>query len=151
MQTHHYMIVQQDTTHVPYFPTTTAGPFKYQIMADTEVYNSDLASNLTQADNGDAQVRRSYGKNGTLVIDSLRIRTVAPVDSGGNFTTHQYALRYQYDLNRRRVGLIHPPSVAPVGGGVWAAPGSVDTIFRCSDGMGGAGWGRDGGTIGSSR
>jgi hypothetical protein len=33
----------------------------------------------------------------------------------------------------------------------WAAPGSVDTMFRCSYGIGGVAWGRAGSSIGSSR
>jgi hypothetical protein len=32
----------------------------------------------------------------------------------------------------------------------WAVPGSVDTMFRCSFGIGGRAWERDGGTRGSS-
>jgi len=33
----------------------------------------------------------------------------------------------------------------------WAVPGSVDTKFRCSFGIGGTAWRRDGGSVGSSK
>lgn len=94
MQTYKYIHLQQDATQFPYYPNTGAGSLKYRVPADTELYSYDAVSNVVQADNRSAQIRRRYNKNGTLAIDSLRIRTVARLDSGGNFTTHQYELRY---------------------------------------------------------
>jgi RHS repeat-associated protein len=127
-----------DLTQFPYYPNSGPGSLTYTIPADTELYNYDAVSELTQADNRDAQVRRSYNKNGTIAIDSLRIRTVAPltVDSGGNFTVHQYALRFLYDIDGRRIGLIHPPTLEPTGVGTsnqyvytYNAFGSLSDIY----------------------
>jgi len=92
------------------YPLYTNG---LMIAADTSRFTYDAVGNVLAADNGDAQVRRSYNLNGTIATDTLRTRTVPPLSAGGNFTTHQYVLKYNYDLDARRVTLTHPGQLAP--------------------------------------
>jgi RHS repeat-associated protein len=81
----------------------------YRIEEDVQTFRYDAMGNVTRADNRDAQVRRRYNQNGTLQIDSLRIRSS---DSAG-FSRHEYGLEFRYDLNGRRTELQHPAQLAP--------------------------------------
>ena len=73
---------------------------------------------MDSAYNSDAQVRRTYYPNGQIKTDTLRIRTLAPLSSGGSFEPHAYGLQYSYDLDGRRTQLRHPGTIAPVVGGI---------------------------------
>jgi RHS repeat-associated protein len=103
----------EDSTHFPYYPTDMSGGTRhYTIARDLAVFAYDAVGYTVQADNNDAQVRRAYNQNGTLATDTLRIRTIARVDSGGDFTTHQYVTGYLYDREKRRTELLAPANVA---------------------------------------
>ncbi|HET7586189.1 MAG TPA: RHS repeat-associated core domain-containing protein [Gemmatimonadaceae bacterium] len=106
--------VQPATENPPYprFPNDGAGG--YLIAAEDHQFGYDNLGRMIRADNPFAQVRRAYLPNGLLKTDSLRIRTVKDLSSGGNFTTHVYGLAYAYDLNGRRTAVTHPQQLAPV-------------------------------------
>ncbi|MEJ7812825.1 MAG: RHS repeat-associated core domain-containing protein, partial [Gemmatimonadaceae bacterium] len=108
-------VVYGDTTpysgqRFPRYPTCQTT--KLCIPADTATFTYDAAGNVLTADNRDALIRRAYHRNGTLAADSLRIRTLAELGAGGNFTSHAYGLRFGYDLNGRRTWLKHPSQLA---------------------------------------
>lgn len=86
----------------------------------------DPLGGIAEADNEDAQVHRTYFPDGQIESETLRIRTVAPLDSGGDIDhTHVYTTRYAYDRDGRRVKLQHPAQLAAVLG----ASGSDSTTY----------------------
>lgn len=103
---------QPNTMAKPNAPSGT-----YVIPADTAIFGYDLAGNMVRADNGSAQVRRSYSPSGQLLDDTLRIRTNAAVSAGGSFTQHEYLIRHTYDLDGRPVALLHPTQLTVGGAG----------------------------------
>jgi len=88
------------------FPKYSVG---LTIRGDTATFAYDVMGNIVTANNGDAQVARTYNLTGTVETDTLRIRTY----TGVNFSRHVYGLRYGYDRNGRRRWLKHPGSLAP--------------------------------------
>jgi RHS repeat-associated protein len=95
----------------PLYPNTSGGG--YAISADTATFRYDVVGDMLLADNRDARVHRQYYPNGQLWRDSLYIRTVAPLDSGGDIDqTHRYGLRFSYDLDGRRTVIQHPSALA---------------------------------------
>lgn len=56
---------------------------------------------------------RSYSKSGLLLTDTLKIRTVRSLATGGDTTSHVYGLSYAYDLDGRRTRLKHPDKLLP--------------------------------------
>lgn len=84
----------------PYGPDTIA--------ADTRIFAYDSAGRLVTADNGDAWISRTYYPSGLLKSETERVRTATGVDS----TTHVYTVSSSYDLDGRRVTLLHPPQLA---------------------------------------
>src|SRR5579872_1188251 len=96
-------------------------------------YTYDVVGNLTGAVNGDAIVRRTYNTNGTLRTDSLRIRTYADLDAGGDTTSHRYGQTFGYDIEGRRIWMHIDSLLAPrVSGAV------KDTIHYAYDSVTGA-------------
>jgi RHS repeat-associated protein len=95
----------------PWYSNQTGGGLL--IEADSALFAYDGEGRLVQADNGVAQVRRSYYPGGALQGDTLRIRTMNPLTQGGSFTAHAYGLEMGYDRNGRRVTLKHPQQLAP--------------------------------------
>jgi len=89
--------------------------------------------NLTGAVNGDAIVRRTYNTNGTLRTDSLRIRTYADLDAGGDTTSHRYGQTFGYDIEGRRIWMHIDSLLAPRVSGV-----VKDTIYYAYDSVTGA-------------
>ena len=73
---------------------------------------------ITSATNANALVTRTYFANGLLQTERQRVRTLAPLDSGGSFALHDYTVGYAYDLNGRRTKLAVPGSVAPLVNGI---------------------------------
>jgi YD repeat-containing protein len=98
----------------PYFPTNAA-ECSLTLPAEVHEFGYDEDGNLVRADNSVSRVRRRYGLNGTLEVDSLFIRTLdgQPNDPAA-FTPHIYVMGHKYDLNGRRVSLSHPTQLAPV-------------------------------------
>jgi len=80
----------------------------YRIEEDVQTFRYDAMGNVTLADNRDAQIRREYNLDGTLRIESLRIRTM----HGTDFSRHEYGLEFRYDLNGRRIELKYPAQLA---------------------------------------
>jgi len=78
------------------------------VAADIATFTYDITGGVSTASNGAAQVAREYYPNGALKADTQRIRTV----SGSDFDQHKYVLQYTYDLDGRRVDLIHPSQLA---------------------------------------
>ncbi len=70
------------------------------IGSDTSFYGYDAMGRLVYANNSSARISRAYNPNGTLLLDTLRIATAMRSDR--DFSTHVYALSYQYDLDGRR-------------------------------------------------
>jgi YD repeat-containing protein len=95
----------------PRFPTDAEGG--YTIPADSSTFAYDAVGNLTRADNGDAEVRRTYYVTESLHTDTLRIRTLLPFADGSDWRRHEYVIQYNYDLNGRVVGIGHPDQLAP--------------------------------------
>jgi len=100
----------------PFYPNTADG--QYRIAADTESFAYDETGRITSATNANALVTRTYFANGLLQSERQRVRTLAPLDSGGSFGLHDYTVGYAYDLNGRRTKLAVPGSVAPMVNGV---------------------------------
>lgn len=86
----------------------------YCMPGDTESFAYDPGGNLVIANNRDAQVSRTYTLSGLVATDTLRVRTYAELQDGGNFSTHVYGLQLSYDLDGRRTSLTHPGALAPV-------------------------------------
>lgn len=103
------------------------------IPGDWATYTYDIAGNLTGAVNGDAVVRRTYNTNGTLRTDSLRIRTYADLDNGGDTTSHRYGQTFGYDIAGRRIWMHVDSVLAPRVSGV-----VKDTIHYAYDSITGA-------------
>jgi YD repeat-containing protein len=76
----------------------------YTVPSDVHTFLYDALGRLTNADNADARVKRTYFPNGLLETDSLRIRTL----QGTDFTQHAYGLRPTYDRDGRRAALQIP-------------------------------------------
>jgi RHS repeat-associated protein len=68
---------------------------------------------MTLANNGDAKVSRTYYPNGLIESETQKIRTLADVGSGGNFTDHVYTVSYEYDLAGRNTKISVPTQLAP--------------------------------------
>jgi YD repeat-containing protein len=93
-------------TPYPFYPTD--GGSGYLVPADVAAFTYDVTGGLRTADNGSARIAREYYPNGALKADTQRIRTV----TGSDFNQHKYVLQYRYDLDGRRVDLIHPSQLA---------------------------------------
>jgi RHS repeat-associated protein len=76
------------------------GRMTMAIGSDTSYYGYDAMGRLVYANNSSARISRAYNLNGTLRLDTLRIATALRSDH--DFSTHAYALSYQYDLDGRR-------------------------------------------------
>jgi RHS repeat-associated protein len=76
------------------------GRMTMAIGSDTSYYGYDAMGRLVYANNSSARISRAYNLNGTLLLDTLRIATALRQDR--DFSTHAYALSYQYDLDGRR-------------------------------------------------
>jgi RHS repeat-associated protein len=119
--------VPQDNPPYPMYPTP--GITGYSIGAANEVFDYDITGGIKQADNADAQVRRTYYPNGQIATEIQRIRTVT-----GGFGSHDYQIEYRYDLNGRRKGVRHPAQLGPArSGDEWTtygydALGQLDTV-----------------------
>lgn len=100
----------------PFYPNTPDSG--YRVAGDTEAFAYDEMGRLTSATNANALVTRTYFANGLVRAERQRVRTLAPLDSGGTFTRHDYTIGYAYDLDGRRTRLAVPGAVAPVVGGV---------------------------------
>lgn len=84
---------------------------RYQVPGDSTTFVYDpLTGAVLHADNSDARITRTYTANGMLAGETQQIRTS---DWTGDFTTHTYALGYQYDLAGRRRHLVHPAGISP--------------------------------------
>ncbi|MGH7645053.1 MAG: RHS repeat-associated core domain-containing protein, partial [Gemmatimonadales bacterium] len=98
--------------NTPYPRYPNDGASGYTIAADRHTFGYDAFGNQTVADNGDARVRRGYYPNGLIRAETLYVRTVAPLNAGGNFTSHRYVVAYRYDLDGRRIVLKYPSQLA---------------------------------------
>lgn len=84
------------------------------IPADDAVFTYDEAGRIRTANNNHAQVSRGYANGGALTGDTLR---TAVFDASAHppaqkFAKHLYGVRYRYDLDGRRIALIHPATIA---------------------------------------
>ncbi|WP_337172379.1 RHS repeat-associated core domain-containing protein [Gemmatimonas aurantiaca] len=102
------------------------------IAVDTARFAYTEAGLLRRAENNWAKVRRTYYPNGQVAYDTLLVRryeTDAPASCGGSdrhaagesavvsdWSSHTYALRYEYDLAGRRTVLHHPDQLDPCTG-----------------------------------
>lgn len=103
-------IVHPDCRHpFPLYPND--GGTGLLFPADTARFTYDVMGRVLTADNGDARIRRTYARNGSLLTDSVRIRNY----SGTSFSTWVWGLAMRYDSLGRRVVLKVPASLA--GGG----------------------------------
>ena len=94
--------------------------------SDISTFVFDEVGNLREAFNPVARVARAYGRNGTLLADSLRIATRRLSDR--IFDQNVFGIGARYDLNLRRVAFRHPQTVAP-------APDSQRTWFNSASGF----------------
>jgi RHS repeat-associated protein len=101
---------------------SNCGGFNYCSSKDNAVFGYDKVGRRIVANNADAQIARTYNRDGTLATDTLRVRTYA----GGDFTQHVYGIGHTYDLDGRRSLLNHPAWLAPVQGGVSHTQQSYD-------------------------
>ncbi|MDQ2930849.1 MAG: DUF4157 domain-containing protein [Gemmatimonadota bacterium] len=107
--------------------------------ADTQYFAYDVGGNTTRADNIYGKIHRAYAINGTMLIDSLWIRTMDTIAE--DWRLHQYVIRHQYDREMRQVALIHPHQLVGTDPGrpdsvgysydpVWGTLGFVDDTHR---------------------
>ncbi|HET7464575.1 MAG TPA: RHS repeat-associated core domain-containing protein, partial [Longimicrobium sp.] len=96
-----------ENTPYPRYPNDGMGG--YLIAADVATFDYDDMGRVRNANNGDAQVYRTYYPNGLLQSETQRIRTTA----GADFSQHVYQIQHTYDLNGRRTALQHPSQLAP--------------------------------------
>lgn len=99
------------TVSYPQYPNDASTG--YLVGGDTALFTYDAMSQIIAADNHDAHVTRSYYPNGLLRDETLQIRTLAELLSGGDFATHSYGTEAFYDLDGRRTKLKHPDALAP--------------------------------------
>jgi len=95
----------------PYYPNNPQNG--YTAWGDTTKFAYDVMGKDTLADNRDARVRRAYYRNGMLRAESLKVRTLAELASGGDFQQHSYGITYRYDLDGGRIVLKYPVQLAP--------------------------------------
>jgi YD repeat-containing protein len=79
------------------------------IPGDVSTFAYDAVGNVIKADNGDAWIHRTYNMDGSVLYDSLYIRTYV----GTDFTAHRYGLTFGYDLDGRRVQVGMPSQLLP--------------------------------------
>ena len=105
--------------------TTMAQPYTYPpfplfpnsgdsllVAAIADTLTFDPAGGIRTANNRDARVSRTYYPNGDLKSETQRIRTVKPLDAGGDIeNAHVYTLTYTYDRNGRRKAVHHPSAL----------------------------------------
>ncbi|HSF31448.1 MAG TPA: RHS repeat-associated core domain-containing protein [Candidatus Tectomicrobia bacterium] len=92
----------------------------YRISGDTATFTYDIVGSMLTANNRDARIRHTYNVDGTLQTDSLWIRTYAELTAGGDFTTHAYGIRHEYDLDGRRSLTRVPYQLAPRFSSSWS-------------------------------
>ena len=73
--------------------------------ATTTTFSHDSAGNVLVASNPWSIITRTYFANGLLKTDRQRIRAY---DNANDFTSHDYTLKFTYDLNGRRIRRQHP-------------------------------------------
>jgi len=105
-------------TALPVLFNLNSGNGRYRVAADTESFGYDEMGRITSATNANALVTRTYFANGLLASERQRVRTLAPLDTGGSLGLHDYTVGSTYDLNRRRTKLALPQAIAPIVGGV---------------------------------
>jgi RHS repeat-associated protein len=79
-------------------------PSGLSIPRDSASFTYDVLGNIETANNGYAQITRSYEPDGMLEREIARIRTYG----GSTFTTHVDTTDYVYDKDRRLKELHHP-------------------------------------------
>jgi RHS repeat-associated protein len=102
-----------------------------KMASDTSTFVYDEVGNMRHAFNAVGRVARTYGKNGTLITDSLRIATRRT--SERVFGSNVFGIGARYDLNLRRIAFQHPGTVAPIGADsqrLWfnGATGFMDSV-----------------------
>jgi len=95
----------------PLYPND--GSTGYTVVAQVDTFAFDAAGRMTLANNGDSKVSRTYYPNGSIESETQKIRTLADVGSGGNFTAHVYTTSYEYDLSGRNTKITVPEQLAP--------------------------------------
>ena len=96
----------EDYTLTPSLPFYSTG---LTIPADTARFTYAPTGGLATATNYAAVVTRGYFPNGALAADTLRVRDVADTAT----SRHVYGLEMTYDLDGRRLTLVHPDALAP--------------------------------------
>jgi YD repeat-containing protein len=91
----------QTAANPPYWPYSDSA---YSIPADTAVFTYDSRGHMLSANNGDAQIARSYDPNGTVAGETEVLRTWDSLSIGGSFS-HTYNLTFTYDLDGHRTVL----------------------------------------------
>jgi len=95
-----------------------------QVAGDTAVFTYDTLGSLLTAYNANAQISRSYYRNGALRADTLRLST--DFLPARDFSQHKYVQEFRYDLDGRRVWAKHPAQLSP---GTDTVVYSYDTIL----------------------
>jgi len=86
---------------------TAYGPLT--IPGDQRSFVYDSAGRVVTADNGDAWIGRTYYPSGLLKSETERVRP----DSSNDSTVHVYVVNSLYDLDGRRIAVVHPAQLAP--------------------------------------
>ncbi len=82
-----------------------------EIAEDVSEFTYDPTGGIATANNGAAQISRTYYPNGQLKADTLRIRTYNNPGATA-FTQHVYGIEHSYDASGRPISLTHPASLA---------------------------------------
>lgn len=94
----------RDTLYGKVFPGYSTGGLT--IAGTTDQFTYDAMGNLTEALNDAADVRRTYGLDGSVRTDTLIISNYGASSPSGS--GHRYGLVFRYDRDGRRVWMQYP-------------------------------------------
>jgi RHS repeat-associated protein len=93
----------------PYPRQPNSGTY-YVIPGQTESFTYDPLGRILTANNADALVTRTYYPNGKLKSDEQQIR-----DASGTTFSHDFLVRFSYDLDGRKTAIKLPSQLVPAG------------------------------------
>lgn len=100
-------LASRDRTPYPSHPNSGSD---YVIDGQVESFTYDPVGHVVTANNADARVTRTYYPDGAVQSERQRLR-----DASGASFSHDFLLRYSYDLDGRRTAVRLPPQLVPAG------------------------------------
>ncbi|HTD62983.1 MAG TPA: RHS repeat-associated core domain-containing protein [Gemmatimonadaceae bacterium] len=95
---------------IPELPLKPWGTYlAFPVPADVQSFTYDPVGRVTEGDNNASHVTRQYDLSGHLLTETQRVATLSTND----FTQHVYQIGYHYDLDSRRIAVVHPSQASP--------------------------------------